>query len=460
MHRIYIAGTHKSCGKTLLATGLCAALRSRGVTVQPFKKGPDYIDPMWLAAAAGRPCYNLDFRTMNDAELRSTLAHGGDADCSIIEGTKGLYDGVATDGSDSNASMAKKIDSPVLLIVDCEGMTRGIAPLLMGYATFDTQVKLAGVILNRVAGARHEQKLRAAVNHYCDLPVLGALPRSPALRIPERHLGLIPHNESEQAAQHIDALAQAVQDNVDVDGVNAVAERAARIESPESGVRVPPASLIKLGVLRDQAFGFYYPDDLQSLERAGAELLFIDAQRQQTLPAVQGLFIGGGFPETQAAALQANRALREQIRLAIEGGLPVYAECGGLMYLCRTLTWRGQRSEMVGALPADCVVEDRPQGRGYAALRHTGNELWPVAGEGAEIHAHEFHYSRLVDLAEDLDYAYQVTRGHGIDGRRDGLVYRNVQANYVHLRDTQQSPWVSAFVKFAATAGRTATCPA
>jgi cobyrinic acid a,c-diamide synthase len=461
MHRVYIAGTRKSSGKTLFATGLCASLRARGMRVQPFKKGPDYIDPMWLASATGQPCYNLDFRTMTDAELRSTLARGRQADCSIIEGTKGLYDGVATDGSDSNAAMAKQLDTPVLLIVDCEGMTRGIAALLTGYVTFDRKVQLAGVILNQVAGARHEQKLRAAVDQYCDLPVLGSLPRRLGLGIAERHLGLIPCNESAQPDQQIAALAAAVRDGVDIDAITSIAARASRIDVEPPAAQAPPTARIKLGVLRDQAFGFYYPDDLQSLERAGAELVFVDAQ-QQTLPPVHGLFIGGGFPETQAPGLQANRVLREQIRLAIDEGLPVYAECGGLMYLCRTLTWRGERTEMVGAIPADCVVEDRPQGRGYTVLQHTGDQLWQVASDGAVIHAHEFHYSRLIDLPEDLSYAYRVTRGHGIDGQRDGLVFRNVQANYVHLRNTRQSPWVASFVNFVAAVSKTAPrpCPA
>jgi len=470
MKQLFISAAHKSSGKTTVSIGLCAAWRARGIAVQPFKKGPDYIDPLWLGQAAGRPCYTLDAYLMNADEIRAEVARRlHDGALGLIEGNKGLYDGLDLDGSNSNAALAALLGAPVVLVIDARGMTRGIAPLILGYQAFDKNIRIAGVILNRLGGPRHEAKLRAVIEHYTDVPVLGAIQHDPRLTIVERHLGLIPSNEALAANARIDAIAAAVAEQVDLDRILVIAASAGTLPAPaapghSSQFRTIPQNAagppVRLGVARDAAFGFYYPGDLEALRAAGAELVMFDALRDSQLPAVDGLFIGGGFPETHMDALSANHALRGQVRDAIEAGLPVYAECGGLMYLARGIEWQGRRAEMVGAIPADIVMHDRPVGRGYVHLRETGRGLWPRAAgaEAALMRAHEFHYSSVENLPADVEFAYEVARGHGIDGRHDGIVYKNLLAAYTHLRDVADNRWAARFVEFIRRHKRTKTC--
>lgn len=453
MAHLLIAAAHKSSGKTTVTLGLCAALRQRGLAVQPFKKGPDYIDPMWLALAAGHPCHNLDFYTQSHEEILASFARRArDADLAIVEANKGLYDGLDLDGSNSNAALAKLLGAPVVLVIDTQGMTRGVAPLLLGYQAFDPDVQIAGVILNKVGGARHEGKLRAVIERYTDLPVLGAVYRNAALEITERHLGLIPSNETGAARAQVERIAAIVGAQVDLDrllqlaAVPAPVARLARVPVAEGLAR-----RVRIGIARDAAFGFYYPGDLEALGTAGAELVPFDCLHDQRLPAVDGLFIGGGFPETQMEQLEANAALRGEIRAAIEAGLPTYAECGGLMYLARSLRWRERACAMVGVIPADVLMHDKPIGRGYIHLRETGNGPWPLrdgAGQPADFHAHEFHYSALENLAPDVRFAFDVLRGTGIDGHHDGIVYRNTLACFAHQRDVAANHWAARFVDF------------
>ena len=356
MISVYLTATHKSSGKTVIALGLCRALVERGIVVQPFKKGPDYIDPIWLGMASRRDCYNLDFHTMDQQEIRRTFErYSTTADVSLVEGNKGLYDGVDTLGSDSNAALAKLLVVPVVLVVDCSGMTRGIAPLLLGYQQFDAQLPFAGVILNRVAGLRHEGKLRAAIERYTDFRVLGAVARSKHLEIVERHLGLIPGNEVGSAEDLIETIASAVGQQVDLEGLGALAPRSSRRKfvAGKEASQATPRSRVRIGIARDAAFGFYYPGDLEALTAAGAELVPINTLHDSELPRLDGLFVGGGFPETQMPALEANQRLRSAIKEAVGGGLPVYAECGGLMYLSRSIRWFDRRCEMVGAITSD-----------------------------------------------------------------------------------------------------------
>jgi cobyrinic acid a,c-diamide synthase len=466
MNRLLISAAHKSSGKTTLSIGLCAALTQRETNVQPFKKGPDYIDPMWLSLASGRPCHNLDFFLMQNEEILSTFTEqSGAADIALIEGNKGLYDGLDLHGSNSNAALAKLLAAPVILVIDARGMTRGVAPLILGYQAFDRAIHIAGVILNQLGGARHERKLRAVIEHYTDVPVIGAVHHDDRLAIIERHLGLMPSNEASGARTKIDVIASAIAGQVDLDRLLAIAASAPPMSAPVikepspsfplpqagegSELNALRATPVRLGVARDAAFAFYYPGDLDALHRHGAELVFFDTLKDSHLPEVDALFIGGGFPEVHMQALEANRSLRADIRQVIESGLPVYAECGGLMYLSRSLQWKNTRCEMVGAIPGDTVMHDRPQGRGYVKLRETGKSPWPHKdGAAVEIRAHEFHYSTLENVPGNLDYAYEVTRGTGIDGQNDGIVYRNVLACYAHMRDVGSNHWTARFIDF------------
>ncbi len=445
--RFLIAAAHKSSGKTVISTGLAAAFAAAGTSVQTFKKGPDYIDPMWLKAASGRPCYNLDFNTMGHGELCDLLAsRSAGADISMIEANKGLFDGVNLDGSDSNAAMAKITRSPVVLVVDTSGMTRGIAPLLLGYQAFDPKVRIAGVILNKVGGARHEGKLRAAVAHYSDLPVLGAIARDARLEIGERHLGLTTPAETGALAQRIRVIGDIVASSVDLRALQQIAASAGPLAAAPSQDLPFSGPRVRIGIAQDTAFGFYYPDDLEAFAHAGADLIPIDMLNDQSLPPLDGLFIGGGFPETQMPALSANGALRAQLKQAIENGLPTYAECGGLMYLCDTMVWGADRHPMVGIVPGDAVMYPRPQGRGYA--RFTNTEVHPWADPGQEVKAHEFHYAKVEGLPDIQPYGRRIKRGAGIDGVNDAVILHNLVAGFCHLRNSRENPWVRRFVNF------------
>jgi len=449
MNRMLISAAHKSSGKTTVSIGLCAALHMRGLAVQPFKKGPDYIDPMWLSQASGRACRNLDLYLMEHADIVSTFVRNS-AEINLVEGNKGLYDGLALDGSNSNAALAKLLDLPVVLVIDARGMTRGIAPLILGYQAFDKDINIAGVILNNLGGTRHEAKLRAVIEHYTDVPVIGAIQHDKRLEIIERHLGLMPNNESGEAAEKIAGIAAAISSQVDLDKLLAISARQP-LSAPPQAVVTPFhwQENIRIGIARDRAFGFYYADDLDALAAAGAELIPFDTLHDTHLPDVDALYIGGGFPEVCAEALEANSALRSEIRNVIAAGMPAYAECGGLMYLARKITWQGKSYDMVGAIPGDVVMHDKPVGRGYVHLAENPEHPWPRPHSPASsIKAHEFHYSNLENLPADAKFAYRVTRGYGINGEHDGLVLHNLLASYTHLRTIGSCYWAARFVAF------------
>ncbi len=444
MPRVFISAAHKSSGKTTLTLGLCAALHARGHEVQPFKKGPDYIDPLWLGMAAQRACYNLDFHMMQHDEIEQHFVRKASAArISLIEGNKGLYDGLDLDGSNSNAALAKLLGAPVVLVIDARGMTRGVAPLILGYQAFDPEIRIAGVILNNMGGSRHESKLRAVIERYTDVEVIGAVQHDTSMQIAERHLGLVPANEQQAAMRRIRHVGERVAEQVDLHRLLAIADTAEPLSVTLSTEPLASAERVRIGIAHDQVFGFYYSEDLDSLRAANVELIAFDTLNAQALPHLDGLIIGGGFPEIFMEQLEANAALRSSIRNAVEAGLPTYAECGGLMYLSRSLNWQGQTRQMVGVVPGDTVMHERPVGRGYARLQPTGDDHWQELGN---IPAHEFHYSSLENLPADSIYAYQVTRGHGIDGRHDGYQLHQLLAGYAHRRGSGTQGWITPFL--------------
>ncbi|PKO63437.1 MAG: cobyrinic acid a,c-diamide synthase, partial [Betaproteobacteria bacterium HGW-Betaproteobacteria-17] len=387
----------------------------------------------------------LDFHMMQRDEIEQQFARAASgARISLIEGNKGLYDGLDLDGSNSNAALAKLLGAPVVLVIDARGMTRGVAPLILGYQAFDPEIRIAGVILNNLGGSRHESKLRAVIEHYTDVEVIGAVQHDASLQIAERHLGLVPANEQGAARARIQHVGERVAAQVNLERLLAIGDSA-----PDLSIALPrdaetSAEQLRIGIAHDQAFGFYYSEDLDTLRAANVELVDIDTLHAQAMPAVDGLIIGGGFPEMFMAELEANASLRTSIRRAIEAGLPAYAECGGLMYLSQRLSWQGQTREMVGVVPGDTVMHERPVGRGYARLQPTGDDRWQ---ETASIPAHEFHYSSLENLPADAIYAYAVTRGHGIDGQHDGYQRHNLLAGYVHRRGAGAQGWIAPFLK-------------
>ena len=452
MKRLLISAAHKSSGKTTISIGLCKALSDQGDKVQPYKKGPDYIDPMWLGCAANRPCYNLDFYTMQRDEILATIQHySATADISLIEGNKGLYDGLDIEGSNSNAALASLTHTPVILVIDVQGMTRGIAPLVLGYQAFDPELHIAGVILNQIRGERHESKLRAVLEHYTEVPVVGAVYHDKSMAIVERHLGLVPSNESRGAEERIAHIGQLIAKQVDLDRIREIAAASPEMPKAHTSIEhVQHTPDVRIAIARDAAFGFYYPDDLEALQSAGAELIPFNTLQDQSLPDCDGLFLGGGFPETHMDALEANVSLRTSIKDAIDQGLPTYAECGGLMYLARSLRWRDESRDMVGVIPGDVSMHERPMGRGYIQLEQTSQHPWPggVKSSNALIPGHEFHYSVLENLPTGQEFAYHVRRGTGINGKYDGLIYKNLLASYAHLRDTSQHHWAKRFIDF------------
>ena len=457
MAHFFVSAAHKSSGKTTVTLGLLELLRRRGLVVAPCKKGPDYIDPIWLTLAAGQPCTNLDTFVASDEEVIEDFhSKNRNADLTVIEGNKGLYDGVALDGSNSNAAVAKLLQAPVILVIDCRGITRGIAPLLMGYQVFDENVQFGGVILNRVGGARHEAKLRASVEHFTSLPVLGAVHENPSLNIDEEHLGLIPGNEHGDTKTTISRIADAMADSVDLDQIISIANTAG---TPPKTATLKPDSKdrgrfngLKIGIARDEAFGFYYPGDLNRFEFYGAELVPFSPLHDKQLPQnLDAVFLGGGFPERHAKPLSANHTMLADVRQKLTDGLPAYAECGGLMYLSRSISWHDEKFAMAGCFEADAVMYEKPQGRGYVKLQANKHRLWPgTVSQQPVISAHEFHYSRLENLPETAVYGYDIERGMGIDGQHDGLVVGNLMASYTHMRHTNANPWVRNFLGFVA----------
>ena len=448
--RLVLAGLAGDSGKSLVSLGLIRALRRRALSVAPFKKGPDFIDAAWLGAASGTPCRNLDTFMMSPSALLSSLAEGGrDASVAVVEGNRGLFDGLDASGSHSTAQLAKMIGAPVVLIVDVTKSTRTVAAQVLGCRLLDRDLPLAGVILNRVGTRRQEAVIREAVTVDADLPVLGAVPRLNDQHLPSRHLGLVTALEHPETEAALERVADAIESHVDIDALLELAGTAAPLEAapPAPPAREPH---VRIGVLRDRAFSFYYPENLEALERAGADLIEISPLADEALPEVDALYAGGGFPEVYAAELAANRSLRADIAKRLDAGLPAWAECGGLMYLSRSLRTGGETHEMVGALPVHVEQTPHPQGHGYVRAR--SDRTNPVLAEGTELRGHEFHYSRLHGADGDVPTVLRLDRGVGVGGGRDGLQVGRTVAAYTHLHALGTPSWAEGLV--AAAAGR------
>jgi len=506
--RFIIAALRGGSGKTILSIGIIAALNQLGKSVAVFKKGPDYIDAGWLALAAGRPCYNLDSFLLSQSDnLQSFLSHSVDHDISVIEGNRGLYDGIDLVGSTSTAELAKLLMCPVVLCVDCTKITRTMAAVVAGCCQFDPAVMIRGVILNRVANPRHEKKLRDSIEHYCGMPVIGAIPKLSEQHFPERHLGLVPTPEHDWANKSIAAISKIAEQHIDLDALIAIAQKApglgtevrrqktgdrrqrsevgpvvvpkerdyaaARmrkleiedqdpapgIEHPGSNIQYPASSIehpavtiekpvVRIGVIRDSAFQFYYPENIDALVSRGAEIVYLSPLKDQKLPELDALYIGGGFPETHAEPLSANTRFNGQLKALAEDGFPIYAECGGLMYLGEQLVLENKSYPMVGILPVAFDFFKRPQGHGYTIINVEGQN--PYYEVGSEIRGHEFHYSRVSRRdRRKSDLVFRMQRGAGIEKDRDGMVYKNVLATYTHVHALGTPGWAPALIRNA-----------
>lgn len=453
--RIILAGLSGGSGKTFVSIGLCRALSRRGLLVRPFKKGPDYIDASWLSHAARATACNLDpFLLPRETIAALFQEKAAGCDISLIEGNRGLFDGKDREGTCSTAELARQLDAPVILVLDATKMTRTAAAVVAGCKAFEPGLKLAGVVLNRTAGERHRAILTQCIEELAGVPVLGCLPKMGANPIPERHMGLVSDQEHSDREASLDAIADVIERWVDVDRVLDIARSAAE-QAPAGPVPWPAPVCAKaeapvIGYVHDAALWFYYPENLEALERAGARLERVSLLSAEPWPQLDGLYLGGGFPETQAGKLSANTAVRAHVQQLAQSGLPLYAECGGFMYLCRSLVLEDGEHALAGVFPVSTRLCPRPQGLGYVeALVEAENPFHPL---GAHVAGHEFHYSACTEPSSPQampPLALKMLRGHGMLSGRDGLVSGRTFASYTHIHALGAPHWAPAFVRAA-----------
>jgi cobyrinic acid a,c-diamide synthase len=429
---LVIAGTQSGVGKTTLTLGLLAALRRRGLLVQPFKVGPDFIDPGHHSRAAGRVSRNLDgWMLSREANEALFSRQASQVDVAVVEGVMGLFDGYnGLSEAGSTAQVAKWLRLPVLLVVDARAMARSAAALVHGFATFDPELILAGVVFNHVGSAGHLAYLRQALAQLEGIKCWGGLPRNRELAIPERHLGLATAEDHPLDDGYLTQLADLMEAHLDLDGLLAALPRVPLTrEEPQPAA---PAT-VRLGVARDAAFCFYYPENLELLARFGAELVPFSPLSDRELPAdLHGLYLGGGYPELKASQLSANEAMRRAVREGAAAGLPIYAECGGLMYLAEEITdLQGERHPMAGALPLQVRMLPRLKALGYREI--TLAAAGPLGPPGTRARGHEFHYSELTREPPGLKRLYLIAGRRGGEPAAEGYYCNQVLASYVHL---------------------------
>jgi cobyrinic acid a,c-diamide synthase len=452
LSRLVIAGLSGDSGKTIASLSFLAALKRKGHSVSVFKKGPDYIDPAWLSMAAQSACRNLDtYMVRPDDVLRSFVAHSDESGISVVEGNRGLFDGRDVSGTHSTAELAKLLRAPVVLVVSVAKTTRTVAAIVKGCVDFDTDVNIAGVVLNRVAGKRHLAVTTGAIGEYCGLPVLGAIPKldDDSTLIPGRHLGLVTPSEYQHWDDLRSKLEQIAADHLDVDLMIEIAGNAGPVPDvqpkPSAGAR---PSGVKIGYFNDSVFTFYYPENLEALEAGGAKLVAVSSLEDKSLPEVDALYIGGGFPETHAEQLSENRAMMKSVKKAATEGLPVYAECGGLIYLARSLKYKDCVYPMAGVFPIDLRMHTKPVGHGYTSVRvDAPNPFYEV---GTSIRGHEFHYTGPIEGLQEVDSCMTVENGVGLGETRDGLIRHNTLACYTHVHAGGVKDWASSVISRAA----------
>lgn len=447
--RIVIAGMAGNSGKTLISLSILSELYRQGIKTAVFKKGPDFIDSAWLGLASHTTARNLDIYLMgSDYIYRSFVTHAVPDGINVIEGNRGLYDGIET-GEASTAELAKILKIPVILVCSPVKVSRTAAALVLGCQRFDPDLNIAAVILNRISGVRHENVVKKAIEEVCGIPVLGVIPKlEEDSLLPKRHLGLVTPEEAETVAKRIDTFSRFCKKYIDLEKLLKIARLAPALdvnsEQSEDKLKVPT---VRIGYFFDSAFTFYYPENLEALNQAGAELIKISALHDKILPEVDALYIGGGFPETHAELLESNISLLSAVKDAAESGMPIYAECGGLIYLSKALKWNGKTYRMAGVFPIIMEMQKKPQGHGYCEIKvDSTNPFFP---KEKVYRGHEFHYTRIVSGIDSVKSIYAVNRGVGCFNKRDGLLYKNVLAGYTHLHAGGMEDWANGIVKAA-----------
>ncbi len=446
--RVIISSHRGGAGKTIFTLLLISLLNERGYQVAPFKKGPDYIDAGWLGRVAQKPCRNLDL-FLFDAEHNLFSFYKGCQGCdiAIVEGNRGLFDGVDVEGSCSTERMSKLLKAPIILVLDCTKATRSMAALLKGFIEFDQDLRIRGAILNNIANPRHESIIRNSIERYTDVSVLGVIPRFKEI-VKERHLGLI--TSFEEKLNFLEQLKEIASNNIDIEKIIEIAKSAPALKISENIESTKKKYKLKIGVFLDPAFQFYYPENLESLINYGAEPIFINSLENNKIPSeVSALYLGGGFPEIYAEKLAENENLRRDIKYLIEEGMPVYAECGGLMFLGEEIEWQGKKFPMVGLLPIKFKIAKKPYGHGYViakVIKH--NPYFPL---GDTIKGHEFHYSfpSQIELKREMQFVFQLEKGVGLDGKHDGIIYKNLLASYTHIHVFSVKYWAKNFLELA-----------
>ncbi len=451
--RVVISGLSGDSGKTVVSCGLITCFKSMGLDVAGFKKGPDYIDAAWLSLVLGKPARNLDSYMMGFRKIKgSFLRHAADDGINIIEGNRGLFDGVDSKGIHSTAELAKALNSPVILILNVSKVTRTAAALISGCKNLDHKLRIKGVILNRVSGERHERVLRDSIEEVTGIPVVGALPKLPGkLVLPSRYLGLVTPGEFEQNSLFMSELEDVIKNNIDVEKILSIAKKSPSFEPEEQDHKEEEKGVkresLKIGYFKDKAFSFYYPENLEMLEAKGAELVPISSIHNMYFDFLDALYIGGGFPEMNLSNLTANQALIAAIKKLAEDGLPIYAECGGLMYLAKEIVWKERTYPLSGVLPITINIYNKPQGHGYCVMKvDKENPFYEV---GTVIRGHEFHYSKINDYDPEIKSCLNVTRGVGCFNSRDGLTYKNVFASYLHVHALATPEWADGMINCA-----------
>ncbi|WP_457551112.1 cobyrinate a,c-diamide synthase [Desulfobacula sp.] len=453
---ILIAGLCGGSGKTIISLGITSAWKEKGFKVSPFKKGPDYIDAGWLSKAAGRSCYNLDTFLCSPLVVKQSYQENSKyCDVAVVEGNRGLYDGIDTDGSTSTAELSKLLNLPVLLVLDCTKSTRTMAALLMGCMKFDPDIRICGVILNRVAGKRHEDKVKENIEKFCNIPVFGAIPKLKAKDFPERHMGLVTSEEHAFSGQAIKATAKIARDNIDLDALYHFVTREYRADDNEgrsqvdsSKIKQAPPENVTIGIVRDSAFQFYYPDNIDALEKQGAKIIFISPLKEASIPEVHAIYMGGGFPETHAPLLAQNKAFRENLKNLSQKGLPIYAECGGLIFLGQSIRLDDHEYPMSGILPIKFGLSLRPQGHGYTRVEVVNKN--PFFKKGETLKGHEFRYSSILDIDyQPFEMAFRMERGKGIIDKQDGFFKANTFGTYTHIHALGSPSWAPSLIRKA-----------
>ncbi len=435
---ILIAGTHSGCGKTTITLGIMAALQKRGLNIQPFKCGPDFIDPTLHHMVTGRISRNLDVRMCGTAFTKNAfLANNSNADCSVVEGVMGLFDG----GDGSAASLAKTLNIPVVLVIDVRSAAESIAAVAKGFTSLDPDLNVCGIICNRVGSAKHKQMIADAVEKYCNVPILGFVPRNETVTIPSRHLGLHMGEENPLKQEGQGQLSDIIENHIDLDLLLKLAAQAETKRNITPPTDSPSKTSVKIGVARDEAFCFYYEDNLDLLQSFGAKIIPFSPLHDSTLPeGLQGIYLGGGYPELYARQLSENSSMRKKLKELADKGLPIYGECGGFMYLTSSITdLEEQTFPMTGVFPFASRMQSRLRRLGYRRPTMTQNTI--LASKDTVLHGHEFHYSTINN---NIDYpcCYKLD-----DGRSEGYTYKNTLAGYVHLHWGQTPEVAENFVQ-------------